>query len=93
MTVFFHYRTARAAAYASRHFNKALVHSVLKSGEKVFVSIAPSFVANYDGAGIEAMEKALKHSFKNSVILDLLNLKEFSSPRKQRFAWFALVRR
>lgn len=36
------------------------VKYMLKSGEKVFVSIAPSFVANYDGAGIEAMEKALK---------------------------------
>ncbi len=36
------------------------VKYLLKSVEKVFVSIAPSFVANYDGAGIEAMEKALK---------------------------------
>lgn len=36
------------------------VKYMLKSGEKVYVSIAPSFVANYDGAGIEAMEKALK---------------------------------
>lgn len=36
------------------------VKYMIKSGEKVFVSIAPSFVANYDGAGIEAMEKALK---------------------------------
>lgn len=30
------------------------------SGEKVYASIAPSFVANYDGAGIEAITKALK---------------------------------
>lgn len=36
------------------------VKYMVRSGEKVFVSIAPSFVANYDGAGIEAMEKALK---------------------------------
>lgn len=36
------------------------VKYMIKSGEKVYVSIAPSFVANYDGAGIEAMEKALK---------------------------------
>ncbi|MDE6030683.1 MAG: PAS domain-containing protein [Oscillospiraceae bacterium] len=36
------------------------VKYMVKSGEKVYVSIAPSFVANYDGAGIEAMEKALK---------------------------------
>ena len=36
------------------------VKYMLRSGEKVYVSIAPSFVANYDGAGIEAMEKALK---------------------------------
>lgn len=36
------------------------VKYMIKSGEKVYVSIAPSFVANYDGVGIEAMEKALK---------------------------------
>lgn len=36
------------------------VKYMLKSGEKVYASIAPSFVANYDGAGIEAMEKALR---------------------------------
>ncbi len=29
------------------------------SGEKVYASVAPSFVANYDGAGIEAVTKAL----------------------------------
>ena len=32
----------------------------LQSGEPVVVSIAPSFIANYDGAGIDAMRKALK---------------------------------
>lgn len=32
----------------------------IQSGEPVFVSIAPSFIANYDGAGINAMRKALK---------------------------------
>ncbi len=36
------------------------VKVMLQTGEPVYVSIAPSFVANYDGAGIEAMKKALK---------------------------------
>lgn len=33
---------------------------MLCSGEPVVASIAPSFVANYDGIGIKAMEKALQ---------------------------------
>ncbi|MBR2885649.1 MAG: 4Fe-4S binding protein [Clostridia bacterium] len=32
----------------------------IQSGEPVVVSLAPSFIANYDGAGINAMRKALK---------------------------------
>ena len=32
----------------------------IQSGDPVFVSIAPSFIANYDGAGIDSMRKALK---------------------------------
>ena len=32
----------------------------LQAGEKVIVSLAPSFVANYDGMGINSMRKALK---------------------------------
>ena len=32
----------------------------LQSGEPVIVSLAPSFIANYDGAGINAMRRALK---------------------------------
>ncbi|MBQ8409957.1 MAG: histidine kinase, partial [Clostridia bacterium] len=32
----------------------------IQSGDPVVVSLAPSFVANYDGVGIEAMRKALK---------------------------------
>lgn len=32
----------------------------LQSGAPVFVSLAPSFVANYDGIGINSMRKALK---------------------------------
>ncbi len=32
----------------------------LQSGDPVVVSLAPSFIANYDGVGIEAMRKALK---------------------------------
>lgn len=32
----------------------------LQSGDPVFVSLAPSFVANYDGVGIHSMKKALK---------------------------------
>ncbi len=32
----------------------------LQSGDPVIVSLAPSFVANYDGVGIEAMREALK---------------------------------
>ena len=36
------------------------VKVLLMSGEPVIASIAPSFVANYDGIGIHALEKALK---------------------------------
>ena len=36
------------------------VKVLLQSGNPVFVSIAPSFAANYDGAGINAMRSALK---------------------------------
>lgn len=36
------------------------VKVMLQSGEPVYVSIAPSFVANYDGIGISAMKTALK---------------------------------
>ena len=32
----------------------------LQSGDPVIVSMAPSFIANYDGVGINAMRKALK---------------------------------
>ena len=32
----------------------------LQSGDPVIVSIAPSFIANYDGAGIDSMRTALK---------------------------------
>ena len=32
----------------------------LQTGEPVFVSLAPSFIANYDGVGINSMRKALK---------------------------------
>ncbi len=36
------------------------VKVLLQSGAPVYVSLAPSFVANYDGVGIEAMREALK---------------------------------
>ena len=36
------------------------VKVLLQSGAPVIVSLAPSFVANYDGAGINSMRKALK---------------------------------
>lgn len=36
------------------------VRVLLQSGDPVVVSLAPSFVANYDGVGIEAMRDALK---------------------------------
>ncbi len=36
------------------------VRVLIQSGDPVIVSLAPSFIANYDGAGIEAMRKALK---------------------------------
>ena len=32
----------------------------LQSGDPVIVSLAPSFIANYDGVGIESMRDALK---------------------------------
>ncbi len=36
------------------------VRVLIQSGAPVYVSLAPSFVANYDGVGIEAMREALK---------------------------------
>ena len=36
------------------------VRVLLQSGDPVIVSLAPSFVANYDGIGIESMRRALK---------------------------------
>lgn len=33
---------------------------LLQSGTPVYVSLAPSFIANYDGVGIESMRRALK---------------------------------
>ncbi len=36
------------------------VKVLLQSGDPVVVSLAPSFVANYDGVGIEAMREALR---------------------------------
>mgnify|MGYP004642471747 FL=1 len=36
------------------------VKVMLMAGDKVIVSLAPSFIANYDGVGINAMKKALK---------------------------------
>ena len=36
------------------------VKVLLQSGDPVFVSLAPSFVANYEGVGIGAMREALK---------------------------------
>lgn len=36
------------------------VKVLLQSGDPVVVSLAPSFIANYDGVGIESMREALK---------------------------------
>lgn len=36
------------------------VRVLLQSGAPVYVSLAPSFIANYDGVGMEAMREALK---------------------------------
>ncbi len=36
------------------------VRVLLQSGDPVIVSLAPSFIANYDGIGIESMRRALK---------------------------------
>ena len=36
------------------------VRVLLQSGDPVIVSLAPSFIANYEGVGIESMRKALK---------------------------------
>ncbi len=36
------------------------VRVLLQSGDPVVVSLAPSFIANYEGVGIEAMRRALK---------------------------------
>lgn len=37
-----------------------IVKVLLGNNEKVIVSLAPSFIANYDGVGIDGMRKALK---------------------------------
>lgn len=39
-----------------------IVKVILQGKEPVIVSLAPSFVANYDGVGIEAMREAIKNS-------------------------------
>ena len=36
------------------------VRVLLQSGDPVVVSLAPSFIANYEGVGIESMRKALQ---------------------------------
>jgi len=36
------------------------VRVLIQGGDPVVVSLAPSFIANYEGVGIEAMERALK---------------------------------
>ena len=36
------------------------VRVLLQSGDPVYVSLAPSFIANYDGVGIESMTQALQ---------------------------------
>jgi len=36
------------------------VKVLIQSGDPVYVSLAPSFIANYQGVGIEGMRKALK---------------------------------
>ena len=36
------------------------VKVLLNSGDPVYVSLAPSFIANYDGVGMSAMRKAIK---------------------------------
>lgn len=36
------------------------VKSFIKNGEKVFASVAPSFAANYEGSGINALTEGLK---------------------------------
>ena len=36
------------------------VRVLIQSGNPVVVSLAPSFIANYDGVGIGAMREALK---------------------------------
>ena len=36
------------------------VRVLLQSGDPVVVSLAPSFIANYDGVGIESMRRAMK---------------------------------
>ena len=36
------------------------VRVLIQSGDPVIVSLAPSFIANYDGIGIESMRRALK---------------------------------
>ena len=38
------------------------VKVLIQSGDPVYVSLAPSFIANYAGIGIEGMRKALKNS-------------------------------
>ena len=57
------------------------VKVLLQSGSPVVVSLAPSFVANYDGIGIESMNSALKklgfHSVEETAIGATIVKKEY----------------
>ena len=53
---------------------------LLQSGDPVYASIAPSFIANYPGVGIKGMEKALRQLGFASVWSALIGA-EACSPR------------
>lgn len=59
------------------------VKMFLSCGEQVIVSIAPSFIANYDGAGILSIEEALKklgfHSAEETAIGATVVKKEYEN--------------
>ena len=63
------------------------VKAFIESGVPVVASIAPSFIANYDGTGIEEMERALKllgfHSAEETAIGATMVKKEYDRILKE----------
>ncbi len=64
------------------------VKVMLQTGDPVFVSLAPSFIANYDGVGIESMRTALKklgfYEVEETAIGATIVKKEYENMMRER---------